>query len=162
MFLHFYISFNVSQFARLTLLFGTKSNLRIKHSILQRPYWAANIKAMLWVAKERTFTGLVSLVSLLCAKLPLLGPISSFTLNLLVIHSLEIWCQFRCHFALTELSLVAPPQGHGMFTPSITDGAFSVWLEYEVRSMYDFFHGNVCRNSEQLVPRLNIPRAHFY
>lgn len=136
-------------------------------------YWSANIKAMLywakrddttlpWVAKERTSTGLVSLVSLLCAKLPLLGLISSLTLSLLVIHSLEIWYQFRRHFALTELSLVAPPQGHGMFTPSITDGAFSVWLEYEVRSIYDLFIGNVCRNSEQLVQRLNIPRAHFY
>ena len=164
-----------------------KKQPRIKHNILQRPrragglalpnflfyYWAANIKAILfwrerddttlpWVNMENASTGPVSLISLLCAKLPLLRPVSSFSLNPLVIHSLKIWYQFRRHFALNELSLVAPPQGHCMFAPSITDGAFSMLSKYGIMSMYDLFCDNVFSSFEQLVEKFNIPRAYFY
>lgn len=38
-----------------------------------------------------------------------------------------------------------------MFTPSIMDGAFSMWLEHGIRSMYDLFCGNVFTTFEQLV-----------
>lgn len=172
---------------QLSSFIWNKKQPRIKHSILQKPrvagglalpnflfyYWAANIRSILfwtkkddtvppWVTIENSSTGPVSLVSLLCTKLPLAKPISSFTLNPLVIHSLKIWYQFRRHFALTELSLVAPPQGHCMFAPSITDRAFSMWSDRGIMSMYDLFYDNVFIAFEQLVQKFNIPRAHFF
>ena len=140
-----------------------KKQPRIKYSILQKPrktggmalpnflfyYWAANIRAVsywkendstshTWVSMEENSTQ-VMLISLLCARLPLSQPVSSFTSNPLVIHSLKIWYQFRRHFSLTNLSLLAPPQNHCMFIPSTTDEAFNIWSKHGIKSMYDLF-----------------------
>lgn len=131
-------------------------------------YWAANIRVILYwmkngdaipsqVTLKEISTGHVSMISLLCARLPLLRSISRFNLNPVVIHSLKIW-----HFSLTELSLVAPPQGHCMFTPQISDEAFCMWSKLGIMSMYNLFCDNVFRSFEQLVQKSSIPRTHFY
>lgn len=113
-----------------------KRQPRINKNILQRPramggmalpnfmyyYWAANITALLywlrndctdvngteWMVLERASIGSTSPAALLCSKLPFKQPISAFTTNPVVIHSIKTWNQFRRTFNLTDLSLVAP------------------------------------------------------
>uniref|UniRef100_A0A3P8QX47 Reverse transcriptase domain-containing protein n=1 Tax=Astatotilapia calliptera TaxID=8154 RepID=A0A3P8QX47_ASTCA len=161
---------------------------RLKQSVLQRPrsagglalpnflfyYWAANIRALLywmkdhdnlsssWVTLERLSVSQSSLVSLLCARLPLARPISSFTTNPLVVHSLKLWYQLRRHFEQTELSLNAPPHRHCMFSPSLTDEAFNIWTKLGITSMAALFTDNIFSSFEQLVNKFKIPQSHFF
>lgn len=160
---------------------------RLKQSILQRPrgagglalpnflfyYWASNVRAMLywtqgddnfpsWAALEKLSVENVTLQSLLCTRLPLHKPISNFTSNQLVIHSIKLWNQFRRHFKLTDLSLNAPPQRHCMFPSSLIDEAFSIWTSLGITSMYKLFSDNVFSSFEHLRTKYHIPGSHFF
>lgn len=100
-----------------------------------------------------------SLLSLLCA---LAGPISSFTTNPLVIHSLKLWYQFRSHFKRTELSLIASLHRHFMFPPSLMDEAVIIWTELRVTSMNALFADNIFCSFGQLVSKFKIPQSLFF
>lgn len=100
-----------------------------------------------------------SLLSLLCA---LAGPISSFTTNPLVIHSLKLWYQLRSHFKRTELSLIASLHRHCMFPPSLMDEAVIIWTELRVTSMNALFADNIFCSFGQLVSKFKIPQSLFF
>lgn len=100
-----------------------------------------------------------SLLSLLCA---LAGPISSFTRNPLVIHSLKLWYQLRSHFKRTELSLIASLHRHCMFPPSLMDEAVIIWTELRVTSMNALFADNIFCSFGQLVSKFKIPQSLFF
>ena len=113
-----------------------KRQPRINKNILQRSralggmtlpnfmhyYCAANIRALLywlrndctdanstgWTVLEKASIGSTPPAALLCSKLPFKQPISAFSTNPVVIHSIKTWNQFRRTFNLTNLSLVTP------------------------------------------------------
>lgn len=160
---------------------------RIKRGILQRPramggmalpnfmyyHWAANIRSLLywvrndaaapgWTAMEGASVGSTSLAALLCAKLPFTQPVSSFTSNPVVIHSIKIWNQFRRSFSLRGLSQAGPIAKNHMFVPSVMDGAFDTWSRAGIVSLSDLYVDGVFASFEQLVQNYDIPRLHFY
>ena len=166
-----------------------KKNPRIRKCILRRTrpqggmalpnflfyYWAANIRALMfwmsdvdnsnipnWLILERTSCGPSSLSALLCTVLPLAKPISYYTHNPVVTHSIKIWIQFRRSFTLNSLSLFAPITKNHMFPPSVLDGAFGVWSRNGIHSLQDLYVDNNFASFEQLVDRFNIPRSHFF
>ena len=114
-------------------------------------YWAANIRALLywirndgtyvnsteWMVLERASIGSTSPVALLCSKLPFAQPISAFTTNPIVIHSIKIWNQFRRTFNLTDLSHATPLIRNHMFVPSMIDEAFNVWARNGIGALSD-------------------------
>ena len=84
-------------------------------------YWAVNIRVLLywlgndnddadteWLNLEGASVNLTLLKALLCCKLPFTQPISDFTSNPVVLHSIKIWNQFRRSFSLTDLSQDTP------------------------------------------------------
>jgi len=161
---------------------------RIRKCILQRPrlqggmalpnflyyYWAANIRALMywksdinndtpkWLILENASCGLTSLPALLCCELPLVKPISHYTINPTVAQSVKIWNQFRKSFALRGLSLSAPIAKNHMFIPSILDGAFGIWCRNGISSLQDLYVDNNFASFEQLVNKFDIPRSHFF
>lgn len=137
-------------------------------------YWAANIRSMLywkdlpshdtapkWLQLENLSCGSTSLYALLCSKLPLSEPIFRYTPNPVVKHSFKIWTQFR-FFLLNDLSIYAPIVRNHLFTPSITDGAFDVWLKRGVTTIRDMFIDNTFMSFDQLWLKFNISRSHFF
>lgn len=113
-------------------------------------YWAANIRALLywvrndvtvpgWTILEGASIGSTSLAALLCSKLPFTQPISSFTSNPLVLHSIKIWNQFRRFFSLSGLSQAAPISKYHMFVPSVMDKDFGTWSGRGVVSLSDLY-----------------------
>lgn len=160
---------------------------RIKRSTLQRPrisggmalpnfmyyYWAANIRSLLywvrsdaavpkWTILEGASIESTSLAALLCVRLPFTQPISSFTSNPVIIHSIKIWNQFRRSFSLGGLSQAAPITKNHMFLPSVMDGAFDSWSRGGVVLLSDLYIDNIFASFEQLVQKYDIPRSHFY
>uniref|UniRef100_A0A3B4C811 Reverse transcriptase domain-containing protein n=1 Tax=Pygocentrus nattereri TaxID=42514 RepID=A0A3B4C811_PYGNA len=109
-----------------------KKNPRIRTSILQRPceqggmglpniqlyYWAANIKMISywmeqsetvsapdWLKLERGSCENTSLCALLYSSLPCSEPVTKYTSNPVVIHSLKIWKQFSKSFKINKFSI---------------------------------------------------------
>ena len=109
-----------------------KKNPRIRKSMLQRHrqhgglslpnfqiyYWSANIKVMLcwkelssqgtvpkWLQLENASCGPTSLYALLCSKLPQTEPVSKYSSNPIIKHSVKIWTQIRHSFSQRLLNL---------------------------------------------------------
>ena len=166
-----------------------KKSPRIRKSMLQRHrqdgglslpnflyyYWAANIKVMLcwkelsaqepapkWLQLENLSCGPTSLQSFLCCKLPLAEPVSKYTSNLIIKHSVKIWCQFRRAFSLNDFSICAPVAKNHNFKPSIMDRAFDIWTEKGVISVRDLFDEGVFMTFNQIQLKFGIPRPHFF
>ncbi|KAM7402819.1 hypothetical protein PAMP_018030 [Pampus punctatissimus] len=162
---------------------------RIRRSILQRPrfqgglalphfmnyYWSANSRALhywmldedlpdtpFWLNLERATCNSTSLSALLCCELPLLKPTSYYTHNPVVLHSIKIWNQLRRSFGIRSLCFLAPIAKNHMFTPSILDSAFQVWVKRGISKLQDLYVNNHFASFETLVNRYNIPRSHFY
>lgn len=95
-----------------------------------------------WLILENTSCWLTSLPGLLCAELPLVNPISYYTSNPIVAQSIRIWNQFRKSFALRSLSLSALIVKNHMFTPSILDGPFGIWLKGGISSLQVLYVDN--------------------
>ena len=95
-----------------------------------------------WMVLERASIGSTSPAALLCSKLPFKQPISAFTTNPVVIHSIKTWNQFRRTFNLTDLSLVVPLIKNHMFVPSMMDEAFNVWARNGIGKLSDLYIGN--------------------
>lgn len=119
----------------------------------QHYYWAANIRMLtFWVdpdkgkiAPDWLFFEKVIVCSLLCFGLPLVGPISKFTKNPVINHSLKIGKQFRRAFGINDLSIMAPFVGNHVFPPSLLDGAFAVWEAGGVHTLEDMYMGRLVR-----------------
>lgn len=124
-----------------------KSAPRIKKEILQKPkqlgglalpnflpyYWAANFKTLLhcchtnsqsppWLQVEEASCSPSSLMSLLC--LPLTSSPTAHSSSVVVKNCLNIWNQFRRHFGLQAIPVLAPVHSNPLFTPSVIDKAF--------------------------------------
>lgn len=166
-----------------------KKNPRIRKSMLQRHrehgglslpnfqiyYWAANIKVMLywkelpsqgnvpkWLQLEDLSCDPTSLRALLCSKLPLAEPVSKYTSNPIIKHSVKIWTQFRRSFSLTNFSISAPIVRNHSFKPSIIDGAFNIWTRKGITSIKDLFSEGVFMSFEQVRLKFDIPHSHFF
>jgi len=137
-------------------------------------HWAANRRALLywlrddgldvaeWAGLERASIGSSSPAALLCSKLPLEEPISVFTSNPVVIHSIKIWDQFRRAFKFTDLSLAAPLIKNHMFVPSMMDEAFNVWVGSGVGALSDLYIENKFASFEQLQQKYGLHKSFFY
>ena len=174
---------------RISSFIWNKKPPRIKRSVLQRPrsmggmalpnflyyYWAVNIRVLLywmdndndntnneWLNLEGASVNSTSLKALLCSKLPFTQPISNFTSNPVVLHSIKIWNQFRRSFALTDLSQAAPIAANHMFVPSLIDGVFDMWSRRGMVSLSDLYIDGSFASFEQLVQKYHISKAHFY
>ena len=185
------IFFTKSFFSKLNNQISTfiwnKKPPRIKRTILQRTrtmggmalpnfmyyYWAANIRALrywlrsdttapAWTILERASVESTSLAALLCSKLPFTQPISSFTSNPIITHSIKIWNQVRRSFSLKDLSMAAPIAKNHMFTPSLMDEAFDAWSRKGVVSLSDLYIDGNFASFEQLVQKYNIPKSNFF
>lgn len=141
----------------------------IRKSVLQKPrtlggmalpnfmfyYWAANIRGLTywmryndssdtpkWLNLEKISCKSVSLSSLICSELPMPEPASHYSSNPIVSQSLKIWNQFRKSFALRSLSLCAPLSKNLMFTPSILDKPFNIWVKSGICTLQDLYMEN--------------------
>jgi hypothetical protein len=91
-------------------------------------YWLrSDTTAPAWTILERASVESTSLAALLCSKLPFTQPISSFTSNPIITHSIKIWNQVRRSFSLKDLLMAAPIAKNHMFIPSMMDEAFDAW-----------------------------------
>lgn len=139
-------------------------------------HWAANIRALLywmrndvtdvispeWTVLERASIGSTSSVTLLCSKLPFKQPISTFTSNPVVIHSIKTWNQFRGTFNLIGLSYAAPVTRNHMFAPSVMDEAFDVWSRNGIYALSDLYIENRFASLVQLAQKFYLQKSHFY
>ena len=136
-------------------------------------YWVANIRALLywmksdgtdpkWVVLERSSINSTSLEALLCSNLPFKQPISTFTSNPIITHSVKIWNQFRRTFNISDLSHVAPIVKNHMFPPSVTDKVFNIWFNKGICTLYDLYVENTFASFEQLSRKFIIHKSHFY
>lgn len=167
-----------------------KKQPRINKNILQRPrtmggmalpnfmyyYWAANIRALLywlrddgsdvnsteWIGLERASIRSSSPAALLCSKIPLEQPISAFTTNPVIIHSIKTWNQFRRTFNLTDLSPVTPLIKNHMFVPSMMDEAFKIWARSGIGTLSDLYIENTFASFVQLQQKYDLHKSHFY
>lgn len=136
-------------------------------------YWAVNIRVLLywmgndntdaeWLNLEGASVKSTSLKALLCSKLPFTQPISNFTSNPVVLHSIKIWNQFRRSFSLTDLSRAAPIAKNHMFIPSLIDEIFDRWSRRGMVSLSDLYIDGNFASFEQLVQKYHILKSHFY
>ena len=89
-----------------------------------------------WLNLEGASLNFTSLKALLCSKLPFTQPISDFTSNPVVLHSIKIWNQVRRAFSLRDLSQATPITKNHMFAPSLIDHVVQTRYDFTVRSVY--------------------------
>ena len=96
-------------------------------------YWAANVQKIHtwhnypmtdWCQMEARSCGSTPLSALICA--PLNSYPVGYTSNLIVLSTVKIWRQFRCHFKIHSMSPHMPISNH-IFLPSSLDPVFSSW-----------------------------------
>lgn len=101
-------------------------------------YWAANSRCLFywwsdtasgdlpgWLQIESSSCGTISLLALLCSSIPLHPPQTCH--NLVVVHSLKKWSQFRKCYGLVSMSIYAPIMTNHLFPASLLDKAFTHW-----------------------------------
>lgn len=137
-------------------------------------YWASNIRSMLywphsshigsskWLKLENMSCSFASLHSLLCSRLPLSQPLSKFSTNPVIKHSVKIWTQFRRSFGLNEPSTRSPIVKNHMFLPSIIDDYFAVWKTCGLNSLKDMFVDGVFASFQQVKTNFGVPDSHFF
>ena len=160
---------------------------RLSRSILQRPkpmgglalpnfkfyYWAANIRILqqwirlenspsypAWLALEAASSEPASLTAL--AHAPLTFSFSPYTKNVIVKSTLRVWTQFKRHFGLQSLSLLAPIVANPAFPPSIVDRAFLSWSTLGIKTFKDLYIDDTFASFEQLSTKYTLPRSNFF
>uniref|UniRef100_A0AAR2IMM0 Reverse transcriptase domain-containing protein n=1 Tax=Pygocentrus nattereri TaxID=42514 RepID=A0AAR2IMM0_PYGNA len=136
-------------------------------------YWAANIHKLgfwaldpldeelpAWALMKRRSCNPVSLLSLICAPLPLGKRFS--TNNPVVSGSLKIWTQLRIHFNMRQALSSAPITANALFPPSLIDSTFHVWARKGVSHVKDLFRSNSLISFEQLKSDFDIPQSNFF
>lgn len=180
-------SFFLNLDSQISAFIWNKKQPRIGKNVLQMPrtwggmslpnfryyYWAANIRTLMywmrsdadnlsWLILEKASIERTSPAALLCSKLPFNKPISNFTSNITVIHTLKIWNQFRRSFNMTELLLAAPVTKNHMFAPSIIDNAFDSWSQIGIKSLYDLYIEDKFASFEQISQKFGIHKSDFF
>lgn len=95
---------------------------------------------MVW-AKMEHFIHPVSLPSLVYAPLPLSK--QHLTNNPIVNGSLQLWSQFRTHFKLRQALPSLPVVANALFSTSLMDVAFKIWLKNGLKQVKDLFKDGV-------------------
>ena len=134
-------------------------------------YWASNIRALLywinipndqiipkWLSMESASCSHTSLHALLCSRMPLSEPVSTYSLNPIVKHSFKIWSQFRRDISLNEFSIYSTKTKNNMFVPSVADSAFKCWVEKGIRIVNDLFVEDTFVSFDHLRTHFNIPQ----
>lgn len=157
--------------------------LRISKVILQRSrncgglalpnfmhyYWAANIQKLFfwlkapesnWCSLEAQSCHSSSLSALVFSSLPM-SP-SHHSSNPLVLSTLKIWIQFRCHFKFSSASCLGPISKNHLFTPSILDSAFTLWSRLGINRFEDLYDGDTFSSFDSLCSKFNIPSSHLF
>lgn len=133
-------------------------------------YWAANIRVWLywlrtsmpsWVTLERASITSSSSAALLSSQLPFQQPISTYSSNPVVVHTVKIRNQCRRSFGFTRLWFNGPVTKNHMFIPSVTDEAFNIWALNGLHSLYNLYIDNKFASFEQLVEKFNIQKSGF-
>lgn len=136
----------------MTYLIRNKKTPRLGRSLLQRPKslrgldltnfisycWASNIRVMeqwcqfetsilrpAWLDLELSLAKPALLTALIHS--PLYLPLSPYWKNVPVKSTIRILKQFRHHFGLQNLPLLAPIKGNSVFHPSLIHAAFLSW-----------------------------------
>ncbi|MBN3304573.1 PAQR2 protein, partial [Amia calva] len=112
-----------------------------------------------WLQIEVNSCKFSSLLALLCVSLP--TPISNYSQNPIVRHTLKIWTQFRTHFGLMSLSVLSPIDSNHLFPPSLVDQAFHVWHRNGITTIQDLYKDRILMSFEQLANKFNLPQSHF-
>lgn len=156
---------------------------RVKKTILQRDrevgglglpsfihyYWASNIQKILfwlhrsdtnWCLLEAQFCRSTSLQALVYSSLPV--QLSRFISNPVVLSTLKIFNQFRCHYKLTSASVLGPIYKNHLFPPSTLDSTFKQWSLNGLIYIKDLYTDNIFDSFENVCKRYNLPRSSFF
>lgn len=131
-------------------------------------YWASNIqKILFWLHLPETNWCLIesqtcfsSLPALVYSSLPL--KTSQFTSNPVILSTLKIFNQFRCHYKFTSASVLGPIYKNHLFPPSMLDSLFRQWSSSGLERFKDLYVDDSFNSFENLCIKYNLPHNHFF
>ncbi|KAF3858701.1 hypothetical protein F7725_011902 [Dissostichus mawsoni] len=93
---------------------------------------------------------------------PLALSFSTYSKNIVVKNCLKIWTQLKRHFGFQGIPLLSPVHSNPLFTPSITDAAFSIWEINGIVSVKQLYIDGTFAYFDQLARKFNLPKSHFF
>ena len=88
--------------------------------------------------------------------------LSRFISNPVVLSTLKIFNQFRCHYKLTSASVLGPIYKNHLFPPSTLDSTFKQWSLNGLIYIKDLYTDNIFDSFENVCKRYNLPRSSFF
>lgn len=132
-------------------------------------YWAANVQKVLfwlhlpdtsWCVLEGQSCCSSSLPALVYSSLPI--KMSQFTSNPIVLSTLRIWTQFRCHYKFTSASLLGPISRNHLFPPSSLDLTFTQWSRKGLTCFKNLYSNDTFDSFDNLCGKYDLPRSNFF
>ncbi|XP_072135984.1 MTOR-associated protein MEAK7 isoform X2 [Mobula birostris] len=132
-------------------------------------YWASNIQKVLfwlhrpdiiWCLLESRSCHSSSLPALVYSSLPLKS--SQFTSNPVVLSTLKIFNQSRCHYKFISASVLGPIHKNHLFPPSTFDSAFRQWGLNGLMRIKDLYTDNIFDSFDNLRGKYGLPHNHFF
>lgn len=156
---------------------------RIRLELLQRPklqgglalpnlchyYWAANVQKIIywlhtpdidWCHSEATSYISTSLRALVTSSLPL--SISQYTNNPIVINTLKIWFQLRCHFEFKNLLHASHILNNHLFPPARLDSEFTLWQRQGICTLKDMYIDCTFASFDDLSHKFGLHRSSLF
>ena len=83
--------------------------------------------------------------------------------SVVVKNCLQIWNQFRWHFGLQVIPVLAPVHSNPLFTPSVIDKVFKIWKDLGIVSIKQLYISGIFASFDQLTQAFNLqPTISFF